>query len=94
MRSRAERSANLVKQLPKACCVAGCSAKTRIYVELSELLHRRSKLRKIHGSGKFKRRLRLAAFESPPRENSQQFRIQARGKLRIGSPRLRRADPH
>ncbi len=81
----------MFEQLPQACAVARRATEARVHIKLREFLHRGGKLRRIHRGSEFERRLRFAARHAAPRENPQQFSIQARSKLRVRADGLGRA---
>src|SRR6184192_3268353 len=79
--SRAQTRANLPEQLPQPRGIAWRAAETRLHIKTGEFLDRWSKLRHVHGCGKFEGCLRFLPQQSAPRQNSQQFAIELRSQL-------------
>jgi len=57
--ARAQTRANLPEQLPQPRGIAWRAAETRLHIKTGEFLDRWSKLRHVHGCGKFERCLRF-----------------------------------
>src|SRR6267142_4207826 len=89
--ARAQSGANLIEQLAQAGGVAGCAAEAGVGVNLRKFADRRSQIRRIHRSRKFERCLRFHSLEAAPRQDSQQFAVEPRSKLRITLRRSRSA---
>ena len=87
--ARAQSGADLVEQLAQAGGVAGRAAEAGVGVNLRELPDRGSEIRQIHCGGEFEWRLGCNSQEAAPRQDSEQFAVKARRKLRIALRRSR-----
>src|SRR6267143_3850345 len=87
--ARAQSGTNLVEQLPEASRVAGRAAEAGVGVNLRELADGGSEIRRIHCGGEFERRLGFHSQEAAPRQDSEQFAVKPRRKLRIALRRSR-----
>src|SRR6266446_1125362 len=75
--------ADLIEQLLQAGCIARHAAEASLRVEVREFPDRKRENWRIHGSREFERCLRHFSHKPPASEDTKQFRIEPRRKLRI-----------